>query len=327
MFYVFHGEDAFSRGEEIARLRARMGDPDMAALNTSILDGRTLTWEDLCANCDSVPFLFERRLVIVHGLLERLTRRGQSAADADMLDRLVAYLPDLPDSTRLVLVEQKQLPANHPVVALARSHDSGHERSFAVPTGGDLTRWVRERVRQGGGEIDASGAKALCAFVGDDLYQLHHEIEKLLAYTDCRRAIGEDDIRAITPQARQANIFNLVDALGQRNGPQAIRVYHDLLVTDEHPLGILGMIVRQFRLLIQVKELAPHTPTAQAIARVLGQSPYSIKKILAQSHNYSMEQLRVVYQRLLETDLAIKTGELEATLALDTLIAALSRVA
>jgi DNA polymerase-3 subunit delta len=87
------------------------------------------------------------------------------------------------------------------------------------------------------------------------------------------------------------------------------------------------MIVRQFRLMIQVKELAPMTPTAHAIARALHQNPYPIRKILAQSHNYSMDQLRTIYRRLLDTDIDIKTGAVEASLALDMLIAGLSRIA
>jgi DNA polymerase-3 subunit delta len=85
------------------------------------------------------------------------------------------------------------------------------------------------------------------------------------------------------------------------------------------------MITRQFRLMIQVKELAPSMASHQAIARELKQNPYPIRKILAQSKNYTPHQLRQVYRRLLDTDIDIKTGHLEPTLALDMLVASLSR--
>ena len=87
------------------------------------------------------------------------------------------------------------------------------------------------------------------------------------------------------------------------------------------------MIIRQFRLMIQVQELAPKLGSPQAIARELRQNPYPIQKILAQSKNYTPEQLVAVYHKLLDTDVDIKTGRMEPTLALDTLIAGLSRVA
>ncbi len=324
MFYVLHGDDTFTRSEELRGLQAKMGDPGMAELNTALLDGRSVTWEELRQHCDSLPFLSDRRLVIVTGLLTRLAQRGTGSDEQAFLDRLLEHLPDLAPTTRLVFLEDRALPDGHPILELARSQEEGYERVFAVPSGSALTRWVYQRVRQEGGQIDSEAAQALCAFVGHDLYRLHHEIQKLVSYTDAERPITEDDVQTLTPQARQASIFDLVDALGRRNGEQAARIYHDLLTVGEHALGILGMITRQFRLLIQVKELAPQLPTVSAIARELHQNPYPIRKVLAQSHNYSLEQLRAIYHRLLDVDVAIKTGQTEATLALDALIAGLS---
>jgi DNA polymerase-3 subunit delta len=324
VFYVLHGDDVFTRTEELGRLRDRMDDAELAELNTTFLDGRTVAWDELRQHCDSLPFLSDRRLVIVSGLLTRLAQRGAGAEDQQFLERLLEHLPHLPPTTRLIFLEDRTLPDGHPVLALARSQDEGYERAFTHPSGHALTRWVYQRVSQEGGRIESQAAQALCTFVGDDLYQLHHEVQKLLAYTNGERAISEEDVRRLTPQARQGSIFDLVDALGRRDGRQAISTYHDLLAMGDHPLGILGMITRQFRLMIQVKELAPQLPTVSALARALHQSPYPIRKILAQSHNYSMEELHTVYHKLLDVDVAIKTGQTEATLALDTLIAGLS---
>jgi DNA polymerase-3 subunit delta len=324
VFYILHGDDIFTRTEELSQLRERMDNAQIAELNTTLLDGRTVTWDELRQHCDSLPFLSDRRLVIVTGLLTRLTQRGAGAGDQQFLERLIEHLPGLPPTTRLIFLEDRTLPDRHPVLALARSQQEGYERAFAQPSGHALTRWIYQRVSQQGGRIESQAAQALCTFVGDDLYQLHHEVQKLLDYTDGERAITEEDVHTLTPKARQGNIFDLVDALGRRDGRQAARTYHDLLAMGEHPLGILGMITRQFRLMIQVKELSPQHPTVSALARALHQSPYPIRKILAQSHNYSMEQLRTVYHKLLDVDVAIKTGQTEATLALDTLIAGLS---
>jgi DNA polymerase-3 subunit delta len=117
----------------------------------------------------------------------------------------------------------------------------------------------------------------------------------------------------------------MVDALGRRDGKTASHIYHQLLDAGAHPLALLGMIARQFRLMIQIKELAPKLLSPEAIARELGQNPYPVKKILSQSRNYTMEQLRVIHHRLLETDVEIKTGRTAPPLALDLLIASLSR--
>jgi DNA polymerase-3 subunit delta len=323
MFYVLHGDDAFTRSEELGALGSKMGDPEMAELNTTLLDGRAVSWDELRQHCDSLPFLSERRLVVVTGLLTRLGQRGTGSEEATFLERLLEHLPHLPPTTRLIFLEDRSLPDGHPILELARSQDEGYERVFVVPSGSALTRWVYQRVRQEGGQIDADAAQVLCEYVGNDLYHLHNEIRKLVSYTNAERPISETDVRTLTPKAREAEVFDLVDALGRRNGRRALRIYHDLLSAEEHPLAILGMIARQFRLLIQVKELAPQLPTVSAIARALHQHPYPIRKVLAQSHNYSLEQLRVIYHRLLEVDVDIKTGQTEAMLALDALIAGL----
>ena len=326
MFYVFHGDDVFSRNEELANLTLKMGDPQMADLNTNHLDGQTVGWDELLHHCSTIPFLADRRLVIVSGLLVRLTQRNKSHEETQFLENLVEYLPDLPPTTRLVFVEDRQLPGRHPVITLARASEHGYEKAFTKPTGNELTRWVQQRVRQEGGEIDGRTVQMLCAYVEGDLHQLDKEIEKLVAYTNGERPIVEADIQLLTPQARHADIFNMVDAMGRRDGKTASRIYHDLLTTGSHPLSLLAMITRQFRLMIQVKELELKYHTYQAIARDLGQNPYPIRKVQSQSVNYTMDQLRTIYHKLIEMDVAIKTGHIEPTLALDTLIAGLCRV-
>jgi DNA polymerase-3 subunit delta len=327
MFYVFDGDDTFTIREELEALVSKMGDPAISELNTAYLDGRAVTLSEVQHHCSTFPFLADRRLVIVTGLLERLGQKTRSNADAQFLADLVDYLPTLPATTRLIFVESTTLSKRHRVLALANKSETGHTKTFAAPTGSGLSRWVRDRVKQAGGAIEPSAAGALGAFVGNDLYQLHNEIEKLVAYTDGRRPITTEDIQLLTPHARQANIFDMVDALGRRDGKTASQIYHQLLDAGDHPLALLGMITRQFRLMIQVQDLAPQLGSAQAIARELKQNPYPIQKILAQSKNYTPAQLVAVYHKLLDTDVDIKTGRMEPTLALDTLIAGLSRIA
>jgi DNA polymerase-3 subunit delta len=326
MFYVFDGDDGFTIREELARLVSKMGDPATSELNTVYLDGRTVTLSELRHHGSTFPFLADRRLVIITGLLTRLGQRNRSNADSQFLADLIEYLPTLPPTTRLFFVENTSLSRRHRVLALALKSEEGHAKTFTAPTGSRLTRWVRDRVKEAGGAIEPRAANALGAFVGNDLYQMHNEIQKLVAYTDGQRPITTDDIQLLTPHARQASIFDMVDALGQRDGKTASRIYHQLLDAGEHPLALLGMITRQFRLMIQVQDLAPQLGSPKAIARELKQNPYPIQKILAQSKNFTPAQLRMVYHKLLDTDLDIKTGHMEPTLALDALIAGLSRI-
>jgi len=219
-FYVFHGADEFTRAETLTDFKRRLGPPDTVDLNTTLLDGRNLTLAELRYACDAIPFLAEKRLVIVKGLLTRLTpRKGQelSTAQKEYLAALTDYLPRLPETTRLVFVEDGPLPAKHPILQLAQREERGYVKRFDPPgyvkrfdppDAKALPRWIAKRVRRHGGEIEPQAARQLAALVGADLggeiepqatrqlaalvgadlRLLDQEIAKLVTYTNAKRA-------------------------------------------------------------------------------------------------------------------------------------------
>jgi DNA polymerase-3 subunit delta len=321
MFYVFHGPDELSRSEALANLREQMGDPSLADLNTSFLDGESLTLAELQQVCNSLPFMSDRRLVIVHNYLTRLASGPKR--DASVLDALVDYLPAMPDSARLIFVEADTLPKSHPILKLAAKHNKGHIHTFDGPGRGELVAWVMQRAEAKGASIERPAAEALAMAVGDDLRLLDSELGKLALYTGGERPVTAEDVDLLVPYAGTANVFAMVDAIGRRDGRTALSMLHKLLDENAAPLYLLSMIVRQFRILIQVKELSAQGLAASTIAKRTKLHPFVAEKAQRQAMNFTMGQLEVIYARLLETDLAIKTGRMADVLALDTLVAAL----
>jgi DNA polymerase-3 subunit delta len=317
-FYVFHGTDELTRAETLADFRGRLGPADMADLNTTFFDGRKTTLAELRHACDAIPFLADKRLVIVDGMLTRAAKQEK------LLDELAEYLLRLPETTRLVFVEENPLPDNHPILQVAQQDARGYAKRFDPPDTKALPRWVTERVRKHGGEIEPQAAAQLAAVVGADLRLLDQEAAKLVTYVNAERPITTADVDEVVPYAQAAVIFDLVDALGRRDGRTAAQTLHRLLDAGEHPLGLLAMIVRQFRLLIQVKELKAEGANPQTIAKTLGIHPFPAGKLHNQAAYFTAAQLEAVYRHLLETDVGIKTGEIEAEVALDLLVAGLA---
>jgi DNA polymerase-3 subunit delta len=318
VFYVFHGADEFTRAETLADFRSRLGPPDTTDLNTTFLDGKKTTLAELRHVCDAIPFLAEKRLVIVEGLLTR------AISQQEFLGELAEYLSRLPETTRLVFVEGRPLPDSHPIVQAARQSERGYVKQFDPPDARALPKWIEGRARKHGGEIEPQAAAQLAAVVGADLRLLDQEIAKLVTYAGTERPITAADVDAVVPYAQAAVVFDLVDALGRRDGRTATQTLHRLLDAGEHPLGLLSMIVRQFRLLIQVKELKAEGANPQAIAKALGIHPFPARKLHTQATCFTVEQLEGVYRNLLDTDVAIKSGEIEAEVALDLLVAGLA---
>jgi DNA polymerase-3 subunit delta len=319
-FYVFHGTDEFTCAEAVADLKRRLGPPDVVALNTVHLDGKKVSLAELQYACDTIPFLAERRLVIVEGLLTRLNAR----AEKGYLETLCGYLPRLPETTRLVFIEHEVLPPTHPVLKLVHEGARGYARQFNPPDSKELPGWITKRVHRYGGTIEQRATHQLAAVIGADLRLLDQEIVKLVTYTNGVRPITLQDVATLVPYVQNAVVFDLVDALGRRDGRSAAYTLHRLLETGEHPLGLLAMIARQFRLLLQVRELKAQGLSPREAARVLELHPFPASKLYDQEAYFTADQLESVYRHLLEIDVAVKSGEIEADVALDLLVAGLA---
>ncbi|MBN1660476.1 MAG: DNA polymerase III subunit delta [Anaerolineae bacterium] len=333
MFYIFHGDDQFGLSEELARLRGQLaeGDPLMGDLNTSILDGQRITFGELRHVTDAMPFMAERRLIIVHGLLARLVPPGKGQTQPELskfVDDLAGYLPHLPETTRLIFCEQSKLPASHPVLKVAREEGKrrrGFIRAFELPKERDLPAWIRARATDKGGQISNEAVAVLAALVGTDLRMLDQEIEKLLLYAG-GRMVSSDDVTLLVSHAREASIFDLVDCVGARQTSRALQILHRLIDDGAAPLYVLAMIARQIRILIQIKDLADRRMTGREIADELHLHPFVVEKGLKQVRNFEMDQLEAAHEKLVDTDWAIKTGKSDDLLALDALIVALTRI-
>lgn len=325
MLCVYHGEDEFSRSQAIAQLRQQM-DPVVGELNTTMLDGRSLKLSELRAACDTLPFLGDRRLVIVRDLVSppapaRGTRREEAPVPADdgRLRELEAYLPQLPESTWLVLNEARSLPGGHPLLALAQG-PRGQARHFPTPKGEELSRWINEQAASKGATIAGDAVALLARYIGPNLRLLDQELTKLATYVGEGGRIGRPEVERLVSSVQEASIFHLVDALGLRDRRRAVRLLHRLLEEGNAPLYILTMVTRQFRLLLQARELDAKGVPAAEMAREMEVRDWLVGKCLAQARNFRPADLRTILAQLLDIDVGIKTGRVDGALALDLFV-------
>ncbi len=313
--YILHGENELQRTEARRDLAARSGlTADLRDVNTATLTA-PLTAAEVKRTCSTIPFLGDVRLVVVRGAL--------SQKDRAVVKAIAAYLPDLPPTTWLIFDEEKTLPASNPVLKAVKKL-GGEVRHFALPKPKALAGWIRQRAKDQGGSIEPAAAALLAQHIGVQLRILDQELRKLRLYCD-DRPITRRDVQTLVPYVQSADvIFKLVDALGQREPRHAARYLHQLLATGSPPLMILGMIVRQFRLLVQVRWLLDEGTPPQALASRLKIHPYVAGKLRSQAMYFTPEQLRHAYDLLLQSDVAIKQGRLTPEAALDLLIVQLT---
>jgi len=319
--YLLYGDDEFAiRSFLDEQLKARMGESSDAAMDITSLDGRTKSLEAIQAETHTVPFLSKRRMVILHNplaLAKEKTKQG----------KFLELLASVPPSTALVLIEDSSLKDNHWLLRWTKENPhQAWSQLFTLPKGGAMTHWILDQAQKMGGEFSNPAAQLLASYIDEDPRLAKSEINKLLTYVDDSRTVTEEDVRLLVADVRQGDVFEMVDAIGYGDGEKALGMLRRLLEEGDG-LPLFGMIVRQFRLLIQVRELLDENPglSPDDIASEIGVHPYPIKKILPQAKLFKLPQLKEIYHQLSEVDQAIKTGRLDDKLALDLLIASLTQ--
>jgi DNA polymerase-3 subunit delta len=179
-----------------------------------------------------------------------------------------------------------------------------------------LVDWIYQEIIKRGGKIEQGAAYRLAQIVGPDLWRASLEIDKLCSYRN-GKLIRKEDIELLVKEEIHPKIFSLIDALGERNTKRAHLLLSELLSLGENESYILSMIAYQIRNLLIIKDLLEK----EKPLNLSGLHPFVLEKTRQQSKNFTKEQLKNIYGKLLETDYNIKTGRLKPYLALDLLIA------
>jgi DNA polymerase-3 subunit delta len=237
------------------------------------------------------------------------------------------FIEKAPETTRLVLyeaVEPKEADKHWLVKWAEKNEKSMQVKAFMLPKLRDMTGWIVNETKNQGGQIEPRAAEMLKDMVGVDTRQAGTEIAKLLAYVNWQRQVKVTDVEAVCIVTSQQSVFDFVDALSSGNGKSAQHLLHRLLESEE-PFSLWGMVVRQFRLLIQAREILDGRGNKDDVARALGVHPFVAEKTTGQAARFSMESLESIYRKLLRIDEGVKTSQLTLELALDTLVVELTR--
>ena len=329
MLYILFGQDDYSLNQSLLEIKNSIGDQALLTVNTTTIDGQRLTMDELKAVCETVPFLAEKRLVIISNLLERFegrngtNKRGKRSRQTDQENEcklLGDYLGSMPDSVVLTLIDGS-IRDNNPL--LKELIGKAEVRSFPLLKGTKLQQWIKKYVTKQGGTISPQAIKLLDEIVGSNLWTMANEIDKLISFTSGRR-IDDEDVKAVVSHVLQANVFNMIDAILEFRVGIAQQSLQQLLQQGFGAVYLLSMLSRQVRLIVRAKELGRQKKSEVEIQSRLGlNSEFALRKTLEQAGRYSSQRLRQVYHKLLEADLSIKTGRYDDELTLDILVAEL----
>lgn len=314
--FLFFGEDIYSHREKLSfwqkEFEKKYGD-----INISIFQGKETSANELSQACLAAPFLAEKRFVVIKDFL----------AEAEDAERAKAakLAENIPESCVLVFSESGQ--ADRRTALFKKIQKIGKTMEFTPPSGSKLLAWIERKIKNLEGQIEREAAIYLSEVVPNDLFALENEISKLVNYAN-GRPITKQDIELLTNSQFSASIFRLTDGIGQKNVKVSLETLHQLIDSGEELHRILYMIMRQFRIIISVKDLASKGLKRDEITAKLREHPFVISNTMTQLKNFSIEQLKRAYELLIEIDSKLKSGGIkilagdnrEFVLALDRLV-------
>tara|TARA_B100000809_G_scaffold121494_1_gene119658 strand:- start:15497 stop:16450 length:954 start_codon:yes stop_codon:yes gene_type:complete len=316
LIIVLEGKDEYRLSERVSEFRLTVTPPEMSDINTTRLDGNIVTIEELLTSLTTVPFMADRRLVIVEGLLNRL---GGSKKDLGEWLNFPDLLKNLPPTANLLLIEREPIPSNKLLSTILRL---GQVEKFSPLRHRDLLDWINTRCSKLGLDIERTAVALIADSVGSELRLIDSELNKIKTYSR-GRLITREDITLMVPYVRQQNVFRVVDSVIEGRTRDALNASSMLIELGESPSGIVRMIERQLRFLILAKHLLSRKIPTGDIGKHINLSGYPLQKTLEMERKISQARIMSMHDNLLKSNIRVREGKLTEQESFDLLISEL----
>lgn len=304
--YLLFGEEEYLKNQYKNRLhRAILSEDD--TMNFSSFEGKGVDVRQIIDQAETLPFFADHRMILIE----------QSGFFKNASPELAEYIPQIPAETILVFVEKD-------VDKRGKLYKAVQKKGRAVELGRQdektLQAWVLGMLKKEKRTITRDALTLFLEKSGNDMENIANELEKLLTYTHGKDAVEYADVEEICTVTTESRVFDMIRAVAEKKQKQALDLYYDLLSLKEPPMRILFLIARQFNQMMQVKDLRERGYGASEIASKAGIAPFIVKKSLAQSAQFEMDELYRAVKDCVEAEEAVKTGHLGDCLAVEMVI-------
>jgi DNA polymerase-3 subunit delta len=255
----------------------------------------------------TVSFFDEKRLAVIRGAFdcgEKIMTLIKNWSLANDKERILVFIEDTDEP------ELKKKDKDFFALLVA---ETSIVKTFNPLEGTQLKNWIIKEIKQAGLEIDNFALEKLMAYVGNDTWRLGQEINKLINYEANGPEITVKDVELLVRPNEDINIFEIIDAIANKNTSKAVRLLYNYLDADGDPYYIFSMILFQLRNLLRVKSLTKNAVPYPDILKRTGLKPFVLKKTYEQCRKSDLDELQHLFIRLAELDIEAKSGKFDLT--------------
>ena len=321
--YLLYGREHYLIDNAIKLFKESLNE-SMIDFNLDMLDGKEIMLDQLLSSIETLPFMDERKIVIVKDF--ELLMKGKKKNFSDKEEKIFAeHLENIPDTTVLVFAVYGDIDKKKSIVN--KINKNGLVYNCEKISDMDLFKWTRRRFDEN--QITIENAQVMY-FIESTGYKdknneftlsdIENEIKKISSFAGKDTKVTNEIIDRLSQKKIENDIFKLIDYIGEKNSQNAIKILNDMINEGESVLGIFAMINRQFKIVLQVKELLNKGMNNKAIADKLKMSLFVVNKSIKISKNFTESIIIDMLNYILESDYKIKNGLMRDTLAIEMLV-------
>ncbi|MBI2427039.1 MAG: DNA polymerase III subunit delta [Candidatus Kerfeldbacteria bacterium] len=313
MILFLYGEESYRIHERLKALRLGFVKKyDALGLSETMLEGEDITLDTLSRALHSGGLFTKKRLIIVKNPV-------QTIRDSETRKAVLELLKGVTSEDTVVIVVEMAASARGRNALWTYLTKLPHAEKFDVLAPPKRTAWILATAKKRGGAIEPHAADELSRRVGEDLWRLSGEIDKLLAYAN-GRMIALADVSLFLEQALDENVFHLTDALGDKNAKRALQLVDEQLALGTAPLALLASLTWQWKNMVRVKRRRRQGMSVGKLASELALHPFVAEKTSRQVERFTLEELRVLTDELVAIDRKLKSTSEDAGLLFDLFV-------
>jgi DNA polymerase-3 subunit delta len=312
--YLMVGEESYLQNMVIEQFKTRF-QQDKQLVNYETFYGENLDLNRLANSLQILPLGGGKQCIIIKQL-DKV--KGTFAKKLDFMINNLSFC-DV-DLIILLFSLDKKIPVN---ISLDKIKQFGVVALLKKPKSFQIKQWISLKCRENHKEISSEAIYYLQRLTDNDLGQIENEMLKLFCFLDnSSPRISRDDIINIFYGTEAGNIFDFVDAIGERKTETALCLLNKLEKSEYHPLSLLAMISRQIRLILQVKR---YKGDIKKLKGELHLPPFVMNKLIGQSQKYHLYELKNAYPNLLDAEIKLKTGYHDPVIILEQLVVRITK--
>lgn len=181
------------------------------------------------------------------------------------------------------------------------------------------TNYIISYLKENGYQINMSDARMILNKVGNNLFSINNELDKLMLFKLEDKVIDKNSIDLLINENIDSSLFALVDAITNKDKDKMLKLYHECLLESD-PIMIINMLANKYILLYQVKRLISDGYSDDKIAKELEVHPYPVKLARNICYSYSVKEILDIILKLANLDKDIKLGNVNGEVGLEFLL-------